>query len=532
MKNFLRAHPYLALFFITLAFRILTALPLEQAGYMDASYTIHVAENLARGRGFVEDVLWNFLDKPIALPHPSNLYWMPLQSILIAPFFALFGVSNRVAQIPFILLSSLLPLVAFHLARKIFNRADWAWSAALFTAFSGFYTIYWVSPDSFTPFALFASLCLYLIARGAAENSVRYFFLAGILAALSHLSRADGVLLLAVIPIALLLQKPRNPYRILLFTVYCLLGYMLLMTPWFARNYFAIGTPYPSAGTKTLWLLNYDELFRYTDDLTPERYFASGIGSILNAKALAGVRNIFIVVFGDLQVFLAPFAIVGLWHLRKRVEFFPFFIYTLLLFLAMTLAFTLPSWRGSVLHSSTALLPFLAAAIPLGIEATVGWIARRRGSWNSAQASRFFRIGFVALAIALSGYLYEEGVYGWFTRGSTEIPLWNQRDSHYPLVARWLDENGRADGVVMVVDPPSFYNFSHRRAIMIPTDENTDAIFRAARQFHARYLILEFDHPRPLSDLYAQRGDVPGLTRVADFRDALDHPVFLYEVAP
>jgi hypothetical protein len=316
------------------------------------------------------------------------------------------------------------------------------------------------------------------------------------------------------------------------FTLYALLGYLLVMTPWFARNYFAIGTPYPSAGTKTLWLLNYDELFSYAKDLTPERYLASGLSSILNAKALAAVRNIFIVVFGDLQVFLAPFALIGLWQLRKRAEFFPFFIYMLLLFLAMTLAFTYPSWRGSVLHSSTALLPFLAVAIPLGIQATVGWIARRRGSWNSAQASAFFRVGFVALAIVLSVYLYEEGVYGWFTRGSTEIPLWNQRDSHYPLVARWLDENGRADGVVMVVDPPSFYNASHLRSIMIPTDENTDAIFSAARQFYARYLILEFDHPRPLSDFYAQRVAIPGLTRLAEFRDAVNRPVFLYEVSP
>lgn len=532
MKNFLRAHPYLALFLITLAFRIVTALPLEQAGYMDASYAIHVAENLARGRGFVEDVLWNFLDQPAALPHPSNLYWMPLQSILIAPFFFFLGVSYRVAQIPFILLSSLISLVTFHLAREIFNRDDFAWAAALFTAFSGFYTIYWVSPDSFTPFALFASLCLYLIARGAAENSRRYFFLAGIFAALSHLARADGVLLLAVIPIAIYFKSSHNISYVLRFILYCCLGYLLLMAPWFIRNYFAIGTPYPSAGTKTLWLLNYDELFRYTDDLTPERYFASGIGSILSAKALAAVRNIFIVVFGDLQVFLAPFAVIGLWQLRRRAEFFAFFIYSLLLFLAMSLAFTLPSWRGSVLHSSTALLPFLAVAIPPGIEATVGWIARRRGSWNRAQASKFFRVGFVMLAIAFSVYLYEEGVFGWFTRGSTEIPLWNQRDSHYPLVARWLDENGRADGVVMVVDPPSFYNFSHRRAIMIPTDENMGAIFRAARQFRARYLILENDHPRPLSDLFAQRGGVPGLTRLADFRDALGRPVYLFEVQP
>ena len=157
---------YLLLFIITLTFRFATALPLQQAGYMDASYTMHVAENLARGRGFVEEVLWNYLDNPSGLPHASNLYWMPLPSLLIAPLFAVFGAAYRIAQIPFILLSSLLPLFAFYVSRRIFQRDDYAWVSALLTAFSGFYTIYWVSPDNFTLFALTAALCLYAIARG------------------------------------------------------------------------------------------------------------------------------------------------------------------------------------------------------------------------------------------------------------------------------------------------------------------------------------------------------------------------------
>ncbi len=522
---------YLTLFVVTLLFRIATALPLEQPGYMDASYVLHIAENLARGRGFVEDILWNYLDQPNGLPHPSNLYWMPLQSILIAPFFVLFGVSYRIAQIPFILLSSLLPLFAFYLARKISSRDNYAWAAALFTAFSGFYTIYWVSPDSFTSFALVASVCLFSIARGIETNSARYFFATGILAGLSHLSRADGILLLAVVPIALVIQKPRNLSHALLFTLYVLLGYLLVMVPWFVRNYVSVGTPYPSAGTKTLWLLNYDQLFRYTDDLTLTRYLAGGIGSILSAKLLAALRNIFVVVFGDLQLFLTPFAIVGLWQLRRRVELLPFFIYMLLLYFAMTLAFTYPSWRGSVLHSSTAFLPFFAVAVPHGVDAIIEWIARRRGTWNTAQASQFFRMGFVALAMGLSVYLYEEGVFGWVNKGVGDIPLWNLRDAEYPAVAHWLNQNARPEDILMVVDPPSFYNVSHRRAIMIPTDD-TDAIFRAARQFNARYLLLEFDHPLPLRDLYQQRAEVAGLIRVAEFRDAVNHPVTLFEVRP
>src|SRR5206468_4262130 len=106
------------------------------AGYMDASYTVHVGANLAWGRGFVEDVLWNYLDSPTALPHPSNLYWMPLPAVLAAGSFILFGISFHAAQIPFLLLSTIPPLFAFYLARRIYGRDDYAWTAALLTAFS------------------------------------------------------------------------------------------------------------------------------------------------------------------------------------------------------------------------------------------------------------------------------------------------------------------------------------------------------------------------------------------------------------
>ncbi len=301
------------------------------------------------------------------------------------------------------------------------------------------------------------------------------------------------------------------------------------MSPWFARNYLAVGSPYPGAGTKTLWLTNYDELFRFTDDLSLQRYLAWGMGNIVQSKLVAAARNLFIVTFADLQIFLAPFALIGLWQLRRRIEMLPFFVYAALLYLAMTFAFTLPSWRGSMFHSASALLPCLAVAVPPGLDASVHWIARRRRTWNAAQAALVFRAGFVALAILLAVFLYAQGVFP-IGGGSSDIPLWNLRDAEYPAIAQWLDENAGERDVVMVVDPPSFYNVSHRRAIVIPTD-NVDAVFQAAWRYGARYLVLQFDHPAPLDDLYRERVTIPGLRRVADFRDGVGRPAMVFQIA-
>jgi hypothetical protein len=269
-------------------------------------------------------------------------------------------------------------------------------------------------------------------------------------------------------------------------------------------------------------------LFRFADDLTLQRYLAWGVENILASKLRAAGINFLVIAFGALQVFLAPFALIGLWQQRRRIELFPFLIYAPLLYLAMTLAFTFPSMRGSTLHSSAALLPFLAAVAPRGIDVTVEWMAKRRRTWNVAQAARVFRIGFVMLAIFLAVYLYALGVFP-IASGASDIPLWNLRDVEYTPIARWLDENARAGDIVMVVDPPSFYNTSHRRAIAIPTD-SIEAIFLAAEKYNARYLVLQFDHPKPLNDVYRERATIPGLTPVAEFRDGNNRPVMLFEV--
>src|SRR4030066_270841 len=53
-------------------------------GYMDADYYYAGGIRLAEGKGFTEEFLWNYLDNPLGLPHPSHAYWMPLASLIAA----------------------------------------------------------------------------------------------------------------------------------------------------------------------------------------------------------------------------------------------------------------------------------------------------------------------------------------------------------------------------------------------------------------------------------------------------------------
>lgn len=523
--------PYYFLALVVLLLRLVTALPLERAGYMDASYAQHVGINLARGRGLTQDVVWNYLEEQTTLPQPSNLYWLPLPAMLAGGAMWVLGESYRAAQIPFILLSLIPPLFAFYLARRLYARDEYAWMAGLLAAFSGFYTVYWISPDNFTPFAVTADFALLCLALGVLKQKARWFWLAGIFAGLAQLARADALLLLATLPFLLWLHRRALHAK---FFVYALLaavvGFGLIFAPWLARNYFAIGTPFAPGSARTLWLLNYDEFFRYdVARLTMARYLEWGLSNIVASKLNALWFILLVILFGVWQIFLAPFAAIGFWKMRARVELQAAAIYLALLVLAMAFVFTFPATHGSMLHSATALVAYGAVVVPPGLDAAVAWLGKRRKNWNVAQAQKFFRWGAVGLAIFFSMFLYAQGV--WIPPGEDATsPLWNQRDIEFAAIDAELDARGVPNEIpIITVDPPSFFNDTGRRSIYMPT-ESVDAIFDAARQFGARYLVLQYDKPVTMKDLYDGKTTIEGLNKIATVPDGLGRPVTLFEI--
>ena len=183
----------LTLFVFALLARSVVAALQSQPGYMDADYYTVGAQRLAGGFGFNEPFVWNYLDNPARLPHPSHLYWMPLPSLLGAASLAIFGSTYRAAQLPFVLLASIVPLIAYAIAWRVTAQRRAAWIAALLAMFSGFYVPFWGVPESFAPYAVFGSLALLLAGTAGTK---RGWLAAGVCAGLAHLTRADGLLLL------------------------------------------------------------------------------------------------------------------------------------------------------------------------------------------------------------------------------------------------------------------------------------------------------------------------------------------------
>lgn len=519
--------------------RLLTAWALRQPGYTDAYYYAVGARQLDAGQGFDEPFIWNYLDPPEGVPHPGYLYWMPLTAILGWVGMASLGSSFRALQAPFVLLSALLPLVAYAIAWDLSGerldsppqRRRHAALAALLAVFPGFYAHVLVLPDNFAPFALAGSICLWAAGRGLQRERPAWFGIAGLAAGFGHLARADGMLLAGVALLTAAWRR-RDPNRngagarwvraVAASAALVLGGYLLVMGPWFIRNWQVSGSPLSGAGSRTLFLTSYDDVFAYDQPPTLESYLGWGWGAIVKSKAEAVLLNLKRLWVENLLIVLLPFTVLGLWRLRRARLLRPFFLYAPLLFVAMTILFTFPGTRGGLFHSGASLLPFVFAAAGPGLDASISWAARRFRGWHARKAWPVFGAGLVALAAFLTlSSLWRAGVLN---------GAWNERDWGYTEIGRWLADQGAEETVVMVGDAPGFTWHTGHEAIAVP-NESPETILAAADRYGARYLVLDRARPRTTDALYTGKATHVRLVLRYSLGPS-EHPWKLYEVRP
>lgn len=520
----------LILFGVSLLVRALTAWTLDHPGYFDAFYYYHLAQNMASGQGLTENLVWNYLDHPRTLPRPGAQYWMPMAAFWAWLGMVTFGFLEpfRAAQIPFIVLGSLLPPLSAWIAWRAWGKQSWAVASGLLTLFSGFYFVYWVVPDNFLPFALTTALCFLGLAKATERTSgtsLRYWFIAGVGAGLSHLTRIDGSLLVLLVAGFWLFRK----HRYFREGVAASVGYLLIMMPWFLRNYLEAGTIFPGGGFQTLWLTNYNELFAYEPHLSAARYWEWGIGNIVASK-LQSAWTCALIILGATLFYMAPMVVVALRKAYSMPLFRPVLWYSVILLTLMPLVFTFPATRGSLFHSSTALIAWYMALVPYGLARVIDFIAARRRTWNATQANQVFSVGFVGLAIFITLGIYAEAV--WLPAQPTALlPRWNERTIPYPEVAAWLAVNAPPNALIFVDDPPLFTGTTGHPSLAIPYD-GIAPLTRAAQAWGAEYFLLDFDNARAYRPMYEEQQGEGDWEFVTTFTDGLNRPMVLFHYAP
>lgn len=523
-----RIRDLLLLYGLALVVNGLVAVLVDSPGYVDAYYYFNGGRLLVEGHGLQEPYLWNYVHASASLPAPAFTYWQPLPSLLAALGIALAGRADAfgAAQAVYVVAGSAVPLLSYIVAIQIGERRH-AWLAGLLTIFGGFYTIYWSLPESFTPFALSAGGALALAGYGRSSNRWWVWVLAGICAGLAHLSRADGVLVLAVVVLAGLLPADTGHSAPLKWEVLLAVpAYLAVMSPWFVRNLLAFGSLQAPGGLGTLWLIEYNDLFNYPSNLTASRYFSAGWGAILDGKWQALVGNIATFVAVQNLIFLVPFTLVGLWQRWRNDRLLPAVIYGVALFAAMTLAFSWPGVRGGWLHSGAALMPFLLPAASLGLDDVVKWASERLRGWEAERAWRGFSRMSVLFAVLLTAFVVLNRVVGLSDLSTVE---WNESDAVYDAIGARLDALGvPADARVMSNNPPGFYAHTGRGGIPLPNgDEST--LLRAADDYGVAFLIIDQNVPAGLQSLY-DNGPAFERLRLIDVFEGYSGMVYLYQI--
>src|SRR5258706_850850 len=424
-----------ALYVLALVVRAILMVTFPDAAYPDSYYYVDVARSIAAGHGLNVDFVWifaevgNHIPDPAALPIPSNAHWLPLASLLQAPFIAVLGPNAYASAIPMILIGSLVAPLTWLIARDAGARPLVAVAAGVLSAVPGAATVFMAQPENFAILHPLVAATIWCTARGL-KGDGRAFAIAGLLAGFASLARNDGVLLAGTVGLIWLADRVRwwrarrgqgswSPVEdrlpISLFAgVAALALFLLVMGPWWARQLLVFGSISPtSSNGAALWIRNIHEWNSITAHPSLASFLAQGPGPIIESR-IAGLGS----AVGNFVVFicsivLLPFLVVGALARRHSFDFQPWFAYLFVAFAGATFLYPLHVPGGAFIHTAIGLAPHAAILSVEGILIVVGWIAGRRRRWEEGTAGAVFVWGVVLIVAASSFFFTRQVEAGW-----------------------------------------------------------------------------------------------------------------------
>ena len=490
-----------AIFLLALALRAYLASALAGPLDTDSSDYLLVARNLAQGRGFIEDLVWNFLSHPAAVTHPSHDYWMPLETILIYLSQLLLGQSFFAAELPGLLLGAALPVLGMAIALELGAREIYAGLAGIILAVGPRLVFYSIDTDAMMPYAFSQGLVVWSALR-ALKGRPGWLVLAGLAAGLAHLSRNDASIWVAALILLFLLDRWKNRGRPAPFRYWLLAGagYLAVMAPWMARNLFVFGALFPPNSTKAMFFHQYLDLYAFDQDFTLRSYLAQGAAVIAQHKVL-GLVSVLQTVWEEGALFrgLIPFAALGMALAPspgRRVMLVHLGLIVLVWSLLME-AYAGPF--GGTTRTAVGLTVYLVPAALLGLDRLEQGLAKRwpLPAWILP-----------ALAIALAGWL---GVPVW--RSKAELARLSQSDwDSIHRLGQHLKQVAPPRPTVMTFQPWQLNLAEDLPAVSIPSN-GLSAIAAAGRQYGVELLVLENFQIRDMLGYRAEAAYLKDLAR-------------------
>ena|GEM_PF-1682591 len=530
--------PCAVVFAAALALRLAYAYTMPVRISADAAYYMSVAENLYRGRGLVVDYVWNYLAPPgvpAGLPVPSNGYWMPLTSFVIAGAFGAAGsTAPRVAQAPFLALGALLCAITAWIAGLLFRSRAAALAAGAMAVIS--FQLVGVSlfPDHFNLAACLVNLALLafwaawwrdprlVVPPGSGGDECRRWWrvtalacLGGLSGGLAYLTRSDGALVLVVglVPSLALLRAGRA--RLALGQAAAAMGAAgAVVCPWLVRQKLTFGTFWGAGPLRTAFLTDYNDLFRVDlSRLTLPAYLKANQVVTWGFKGYVLMRELRLL--GAVLGLAGLLALCALRHrdLRRRAS--PWLIYGALAVLVPALLFPYPTIKGGFWHLLPGLCPI---AFSLAGGEAVELLRRAKPQERSARRA----LGIAALALS---FVY---LGAWWAAAPGDVR--RGAPALYPVESRAaLRKLDPPPTAVLTDDSWGLYHVARVPCAQFPSD-GAEAALLVADRLGADYLVTLADAP--------QR--IPAMSQILGhprFRPVARHPtpgpaLLIYRILP
>lgn len=467
-----RARDLVVLTALALLARVVAVAIVPWPPFTDPAYYSLIAQRLAEGHGFTTPVLWSFIEvgsvipDPAVLPVPSNAHWMPLTSVVSAASMAIFGSSYVAGTVPLLILSALVAPLTYLITVELWGSRGTALIAGILAIFAGPLLIMYPTTDNFAVFGATGAASLYCAMRVVrAARPGPWLVAAGAFAGLATLARIDGVFLTLGVAAAWLVRRGWTPWRPTIrgdasigWGVASAAAFLAVLAPWLARNVATFGTALQSAGGHTLWIREYNEQFSIGREVSLATYLDWGPMNIIGSKLYSWGELI-----GRTGLLLggifAIFFVAGLWIFRRRAELAPFYVYFVVMFLAMGALFTFHAPKGAFYHSAPAWLPWAFGIAAAAVGPTLTTAGRWWRFLRRPATHRFVAFAGLAGAVVLS-----------LLSSAILFAQWDRSRVRDEQAAAFLRAHAAADDVFLASDPASIHPLTGLDGLAAPFD--------------------------------------------------------------
>ncbi len=468
-------------FVVAVVARLILTEAVIYPGPDDPAFYLKVADNLAAGRGLTIDAIWAYLVPFAAITHPSNEYWMPLPSLVLAPFFAVFGSSFQLAQVIGAFVGALLVPLTWLAARAAYRpQGSWrglAFFAALLVAVNPLLVYQSVTVDSSVYFSLLGAAALLVAALPATteqsgQRAALCALAAGLLAGLAYLARSDGLYLVLLLLLWVWWTAPRD--RRLPHAVAMAVGAGVVIAPWLLRNELTFGAPFPTPAQILALVPDYPTLFHYGPSAFWDGLAAPGLGEQIALRWQGLSHNLYVLLVQSLFP-IAIFGLLGFRYLRSAPVAMLGGLFGLMLLLVSALAFPVLTMHGVFYHAVGAFIPFLTVLSAYGLFRVGQFLGDRM----------FKEPLFMGVALCMGGLVLVSVQLALAATTAAELHRNLRQDMDF--AQGWLTEAGAV--AVMSNQPYSLHYETGLPTIALPAGDPPAVAQLAAQRYGVGYVV-------------------------------------------